>query len=390
MLPCLSSFRHALATTPVDREASWRLGRPPVTAFSEKVADRLPRRFFRGLLGVHSHSGLPARQVAETTLCTRDSDGFVTESRRSDCYRPELPSSPGGMRTRWSDIAFARRAVYLLYACCTALRILYSIQQNDKFLQMESTVAGKVVALLELLGRCEADSPLGQITQQLGLPKPSVHRMLQTMARLGYVAKTERGAYCLTSKIDSIRHPECDRRVLELADPSLVELHRATSENVNLGVLRRDGVTYLRVFQSTFPLRRVAEVNSADPAHCTALGRSILAHLAASERSALLRRTAPFVKRTPHTVTDPAKIERLLDEVRRRGFAVERDETDIGIACYGAPILRGSTVCAAVSLSVPSARCDAKRERRLITMVRQSAKQISKLLSRTELAHAAS
>lgn len=56
----------------------------------------------------------------ETTFCTRDSDGFVAESRRSDCHRPERPSLPGGIRTRGSDIAFSRRTVFLHYGVMLA------------------------------------------------------------------------------------------------------------------------------------------------------------------------------------------------------------------------------------------------------------------------------
>ena len=247
---------------------------------------------------------------------------------------------------------------------------------------MESSVVVKVFRLLEVLGASPSGCTLAEATDGVSMPKPTVHRLLKLMAGLGYVAQTEDGLYLLTSRIDQLRRPAADRRLLAAADPHLSALHRLTGENVNLGVLRGDRVVYLRVLESTHALRRIAEPNSTDPVHCTALGRSIAAFLDQSQREALLRRTEPFARRTPHTVTELDEIRTILDCVRVQGHSIERNETDIGVACYGAPVFEGgagaASVVAAVSLSVPSARCEPEQEERLIKLLRDAAANVSR------------
>src|SRR3954467_2952914 len=87
--------RHAIATTPVGplvRVASRGVtpSSPVTSAFPVFAAGRLPHRAFRGLLGVHSRYGLPARGVAKATLCIEGSGGFVT-------------STAAPIATGWSD-----------------------------------------------------------------------------------------------------------------------------------------------------------------------------------------------------------------------------------------------------------------------------------------------
>lgn len=244
---------------------------------------------------------------------------------------------------------------------------------------MEPSVVVKVFRLLETLGNAPSGSLLGATAESVGMPKPTVHRLLKSMIELGYVAQAENGHYQLTSRLDLLRRSSLDRRLLTAADPILFALHKKTGENVNLGILRSDRVMYLRVLESTHALRRIAEPNSTDPVHSTALGRSIAAYMEPALRDALLRRTEPFVSRTPHTVTDIKKIRDIFNRVRVDGYAAERNETDLGVACYGAPIFdQDRTVVAAVSLSVPSARCDAERE--LIEQVKSTAQKISSRL----------
>jgi hypothetical protein len=91
-----SACRHAVAITPAGPSAycrsagSTRLHRATASAFPILTLGRLPHHLFRGLLGVHSRYGLPARRVAKVTLCTGDSGGFVA-------------STAAPIATGWSD-----------------------------------------------------------------------------------------------------------------------------------------------------------------------------------------------------------------------------------------------------------------------------------------------
>ncbi len=249
---------------------------------------------------------------------------------------------------------------------------------------MEPSVVVKVFRLLEALGHCPDGVQLGETAESVGMPKPTVHRLLKSMIELGYVAQSQKGHYLLTPRVDLIRRPDLDRQLLSAADHAMSVLHKKTGENVNLGILRSDRVMYLRVIESTHALRRIAEPNSTDPVHSTALGRSIAAFMEPDQRNALLRRTEPFTRRTPYTITDPTDVRRILERVRNEGYAVERNETDLGVACYGAPIFgQTGAVVAAISLSVPSVRCESGHEAKLIELLRIAVAQITRAFSKS-------
>jgi len=241
---------------------------------------------------------------------------------------------------------------------------------------MESTVLVKAFKLLEAMSRGSVDHALGGLAQDLDMTKPTVHRILGCLVELGYVERREQGQYRLTGKLGQLTAPSQEMDLLNIAEPQLAKLNRDTGETSNLGVLRGPMIEYLRTIESNHPLRRVAESDGLDPFYCTALGRAIVANLPHATQESLLDQTV-FEARTQQTITDPQKLRKLLIRVRREGYAVEQDETDIGVMCIGAPIMNGNQPVAAISVSVPSARADAKQKQLLIDAVVSTAKALS-------------
>ncbi|MFW6059764.1 MAG: IclR family transcriptional regulator [Phycisphaeraceae bacterium] len=244
---------------------------------------------------------------------------------------------------------------------------------------MESTVLVKAFALLETLGAAKQPMGLAQLAQQCGLAKPTAHRVLGDLTRLGYVERVGTGIYKLSEKFYHLAAGR-ESALLAAAEPILVELQRRTQETVNLGVMRRDRVVYLRVLESSHPLRRVADDGSVDPVHSTALGRAILAHSDEATQQRALD-AVPVEGRTPHTITDVAALRRVLQRARRDGFAEEVDENDVGVMCVAAPVFDGEDVCAAISISAPSARVDRQRRRELAEAVMSAAAGLGEQLA---------
>src|SRR5258707_5881251 len=167
---------------------------------------------------------------------------------------------------------------------------------------MEHSVIVKLFRLIESLATSADERPLGELAETVGLPKPTIHRLLKIMVELGYVQRPEGSAYRLTGKLRELTAESENRKLLNNAEPILAKLHKRTGETINLGVLRQDRVVYLRVLESNHPLRRIAQPDSADPFHCTALGRAIVAHLDPVQRAYLIDQADELEKRTPHTV----------------------------------------------------------------------------------------
>jgi DNA-binding IclR family transcriptional regulator len=221
---------------------------------------------------------------------------------------------------------------------------------------MDTTVA-KGLSVLELLARSSAPVRLSAVADQLGLQKSNAHRLLSTLTTLGYVTQEpETGRYHATLKTWELgaaiiaEHP-----AKRAAAPYLQDLHRITSETVNLTVLDGLEVIYLDKILAARPLRVSTQVGTRLLAALTAAGRSILAHEPAA-RDILERTKATFERAAD---LDVAAVLSDLDEVRERGYATNESIThNLTVA---APIMgRGDRAAAAISVTAPAERLTGK------------------------------
>jgi DNA-binding IclR family transcriptional regulator len=246
---------------------------------------------------------------------------------------------------------------------------------------MESTSLTKALGLLEATAGHPDGRSLGDLAAEVGMPKPTAHRILKTLTALGYLERPASGVYRQSPQVQRLVSDAAVRRLIDAAARPLRELHAKTHETVNLGILRHDRVIYLDVLECTLPLRRVA-TRTSDPFHTTALGRAIAARLPADRRSRLLAR-ARLERRTAATIADRRRLVAEIERAAKQGYAIEENETDVGVACIGAAICAGDEVAGAISVSLPLARLDAASRRRLVELVRKTARTISARLKIT-------
>ncbi len=246
---------------------------------------------------------------------------------------------------------------------------------------MESGVLAKAFLVLETLAETDDPQPLGVVTRQLGLNKPTVHRILNDLVALGFVQSSGSGLYSLTGKLRRLAAGQDFGPLLDAAEPHLRKLHEDVGETVNLGVLRGTRVAYLQVLESTHPLRRIVEPGTLDPFHSTALGRAIVSRMPESAWRRMIH-GVDLEARTTKTIVSEKKLHDTLIQARDEGFAVEREENDVGVMCVACPILeKGEVVVAAVSITIPVARGDAI-EKKLVQKLRKVADSVRKDLSR--------
>ena len=240
---------------------------------------------------------------------------------------------------------------------------------------MESTSLTKALGLLEATAGHVAGRSLADLAAEVGMPKPTAHRILKTLTALGYLERPASGVYRQSPQVQRLVSDAAVRRLIDAAARPLRDLHAKTQETVNLGILRHDRVIYLDVLECTLPLRRVAS-RASDPFHTTALGRVIAAQLPADRRKGLLAR-ARLERRTAATITDRRRLAAEIERAAKQGYAIEANETDVGVACIGAPVFAGNDVVGAISVSLPTARLEPAGRRRLVDLVRKTARTIS-------------
>ena len=244
-------------------------------------------------------------------------------------------------------------------------------------------VMGKIFYVLERFVDDTTNRGLAfsQIAKDLPFSRTTIHRILYTLAKLGYVEKTEIAShYRLTRKFHDISGTILSFQHLQaVSKPVMRTLLIRYSETVNLGSLDGGEVTYLDVAQSPNALALAAFPGDRNPVHSTALGKAMLAFLPESQIRTILGQS-PLFRRTSHTITQHARFLEHLATVRGERVALDQEENLEGVTCVAAPIF-GPTgkVIAAFSVSGPASRMTAKLSA-LKSDVRAAATSVTKIL----------
>ncbi len=223
----------------------------------------------------------------------------------------------------------------------------------------------KGVQLLDALVRAGRPMGVSELARQTELAPSNVHRTLQTWSYLGFVAQDEAsGGYHCTLRLFEWGCRVADTYdVRRAAREHLARLALDTQETIHLSVLDGAEIVYLDKIDSPQPVRAYSEIGGRAPAHCVATGKALLAHRG---EAALAVLPAPLTRPTARTVASREALRAQLEQVRQRGYAVNREEWRIGVSGLGAPVFdqHGQAV-AAVGLSAPTPRLGAAREREL-------------------------
>jgi IclR family acetate operon transcriptional repressor len=214
-------------------------------------------------------------------------------------------------------------------------------------------VVAKTFRAMEIIAQHPEGIPLGDLARRSGgQPKATVFRILHTLTKLGYAEQDERtGAYRLTRRVQALGRGESRETLKQVVRPYMERLRVQFEQTVALGVLDGDQLQYIEILDGLRSIRMNATVNSYAPPHCTSLGKAILSRLPPEERARILSRR-PLAKLTPKTITSLAHLERHLADVRKRGYAVDDEETEEGARCIGAAICgREGKPVGAISIS---------------------------------------
>ena len=229
-----------------------------------------------------------------------------------------------------------------------------------------------------------ADRDLGVsvLAARLGLAKSTVHRILTTLAAEGLIERdASTGRYRLGLRLYELGAIVADHLDLhEVVAGPIDDLRNRTGETVHVAILDGAEVVYIARRESPHTLRLFSRVGHRNHAHCTSTGKVLLAFLSESERAAILD-GRPLVAHTPYTITDRARLEEELELIRRRGWAENVNESEVGVTSVAAPI-RDATgrVVAAISVAGPGPRLSRDTLRRFAAETVRTADIISSRL----------
>ncbi len=205
---------------------------------------------------------------------------------------------------------------------------------------------------------------LAQIVRRTGLPRSSAHRMLERLVQLRWLRRSGRD-YELGMRLVELGSLAVHQdRLVRAAGPLLAELHRATGLVVHLAVLDGPDVVYLEKVGDRMIGALPSRVGARQPAHCTAVGKAILAY--GDDTVVDLQ-----ARKTKYSIASSSQLAVELAKVRAHGVAFEREESLPGFGCVAAPIGSPGEAVAAVSVCGPMNRM--MFDQRLAAPVRMTA-----------------
>ncbi|MGB3301591.1 IclR family transcriptional regulator [Gordonia sp. (in: high G+C Gram-positive bacteria)] len=193
-----------------------------------------------------------------------------------------------------------------------------------------------------------ARQSLAQIVRRTGLPRSSAHRMLERLVALRWLRREGR-EYELGMRLVELGSLAIHQdRLHSSAAPFLHELHRMTGFVIHLGILQGNEVVYLDKVGEGLGKKVPSRVGGKQPAHCTAIGKVLLAH---SEETPASDET--LERKTRFSIGSATQLSRELQTVRDRGLAIEREEAVPRFGCIAVPIGEPGQAVGAVSICGP-------------------------------------
>jgi DNA-binding IclR family transcriptional regulator len=214
---------------------------------------------------------------------------------------------------------------------------------------------------LDVVSASASGLTLSEIARAIGAPKSSCLSVCTTLVESGLLVRSDAGTYRLGWKV-----VELGRAYLARSDIAMefrrvdTELGLLAEDTVVLSLLDGRDVLYVHTRSGSRPVAVHYEIGMRLPAHCTASGKSLLAALPPAA-AATLYADGRFDAMTAHSIGSMADLSRELERTRKRRYAVDDEETAVGMICFGAAVLGVAGPVGALSVSMVKAAVDPDR-----------------------------
>ena len=216
----------------------------------------------------------------------------------------------------------------------------------------------KAGELLALYDREHTEWGVREVASKLKMAKSSAHDLMNSLAKLGFLNKTEYNRYRLGWRLVTLSETLLATTELRKeARPVMEELAAQYQETIHLAVLDDTQAVYVDKLEGRQAVRvELTSLGARLYAHCSSLGKVLLAYSPEDKVKRIIE-TAGLPRFTPNTVTDEQELLQTLAKIRRQGYAYDLEEILPDLCCVGAPIYNHTgEVIAAISMSIPAYR----------------------------------
>jgi len=240
----------------------------------------------------------------------------------------------------------------------------------------------RALSLLEVLSLHVEGIGLLELSERTNLSKSTVHRLLSTLIQNGYVKQhTVTGKYHLTMKMFILGSRPIEKLdVLRVARPYLENLRDLSGEVVHLVIMDGHEIIYVDKVESENTIRMYSNIGKKGTLYSTSVGKAILSHLEDEEIMELWN-AIERVKMTEYTITDLSTFMEEIRDIRKRGYAMDLEENELGVKCMGTAVLDYTNrPVAAFSISGPVQRMTEEKVSKLSHYILDAKKSISQEL----------
>lgn len=244
-----------------------------------------------------------------------------------------------------------------------------------------NTPALRLFALLEVIAQRDQFFSLQSLVDELNLPKPTLHRMLQQLEGAGMIQRDGDGRQYSTG-LRLRRMAEnllLNNTVHGARNLVLRQLIGEVGESCNLTTCVGHEVLYLDRVETEAPLRFYLRSGSRVPLHCSASGKLFLAQMTQLQRRRLLAHL-PLEKYTEKTLRSYEQIDREMERVRRDGYAIDDEEFLSGLLCVATlvPASSGKSNMA-VAIQAPIMRMTAEKSLQCLPALQRAARALAEI-----------
>ncbi|CAM4120947.1 IclR family transcriptional regulator [Bordetella tumbae] len=241
--------------------------------------------------------------------------------------------------------------------------------------------------ILQLVADTSDPMTIAELSKLSGYPRPTVYRTVAALLAERLLAEhPHTGRLTLGPRLIQLASRSWGRSELRLAAvEALKQLRDVTGETVHLAVPNGQHMVYIEKLESPSAVQMNSRIGTNVSLHSTAVGKAYLAMLdRASQQAVLETLPQPLPHYMPNTVKDLKGLRVLLEQARQRGWAVDDEENEAGIYCFGAPIVgRDGMPVAAISVSTLRFRQKPDPETAYVAPLLQACRVISQRLAET-------
>lgn len=236
----------------------------------------------------------------------------------------------------------------------------------------------RAILVLKCFNEDRSELKLSEISDMLDINKSTLHGIIGTLKFHGLIDQNiENKKYRLG--LDLVQLGESALKSIDIVgitSPFIEELNNILQETVHIGTLDGLEVVYLNKKESKQSMRIFTTIGARNPAHCTGVGKSMLAYLDEDVLNDII--PSKLKRLSPFTITDKNELLNDLRIIKKNGYALDNEEFSLGLKCVAAPIFdHNNNIRYGISVSGPTVRMTDEKIQESIVLMKKAAKEIS-------------